>query len=193
MKNRDYTILIRIGILALLGYLLIQSPIFDFVRETKGESLISGEGTSKTSEIIPKEEIPEIIITPDLFKDDFILLLKAYKEAWYKQSINEELYEQVKDNEKVMDGLNWLMGKREESLEVPTELSRSLRRYIDENEGEAGKISQIFADKELLSFVREYHNGEWRVNLKYTGTSNSPSGTGSEEKKPPEFKVIGVD
>lgn len=197
MSDKRYTIIMRIIVAILVVYFLFQNPDinlnFGGKNKEQANNVDTGELVAdRTSEILPSE-LPEMIKNSTLFKEDFILLLEGYKEAWQNKNLSVETYNQVSKNEKVMEALNWLMLKREGSLEVPSELSNAVREYT--NEYQEQDIAQVFSDNDLLSLVREYNGNEWIVNLKYIPVSNASIASNSEKQDDNriEFKVVELD
>ena len=147
MKNRDYTIPIRIALIIGVIYFASQSSFFGLLGKDKEEGLDAdsiikieaeaGTGavkeTPKIVEAAPKKGLPVLLEEPTLYKDEFLLLLKAYNEAWFNMDLDVKFFDEIQSKKKVEDSLNWLMEKRKDNLEVPLELTLAVRKYINDN------------------------------------------------------------
>jgi hypothetical protein len=192
--NKERSFLLK-GAIILVGLYFIYQSGFNFGFGDKSEAPeVASPAVIGESKVVV-QVLPELIKSPEKAEDDFLLMLKAYSESWFAMNLEEETFEEIAGKKKVLEGLNWLMEKRAESLEVPGELTNAIRRYAGDDEGKIKQIAGFFADKRMISLVREYDGGNWKVSLRYipevvSGSAASAVGSSGEVK---EFKLIGVD
>ena len=192
--NKERSILLK-GAIILIGLYFIYQSGFNFGFGDKSEAPEVASPTVTGELKVAAEVLPELIISPEKSEKDFLLMLKAYSESWFAMNLETETFEEVSGNKRVLEGLNWLMEKRSESLEVPGEITSAIRRYARDDESKIKTVAGFFADKRMISLVREYDGGNWKVSLRYipevaSGSASSASGNAGEIK---EFKLIGVD